>query len=67
MFWFLGLMVAIVEMVYRAIYGPKTTETPRKEHPSPPIRTHKPEVLWGDPLTDEEWQMIQDSDQTWWN
>jgi len=76
MFRLLTLVVAIGASVYRALYGSpqkssfvQTTCQPLCERAkTPPCRTQaKPEVLFGDPLTDEEWELFQRSEAMCWN
>lgn len=80
MFRFLAALVVIGVAIYKTLYGgDEAEEAPLPQHTEQPvgisvpvmvIRTQappKPEVLWGDPLTDEEWSMIQNADHGYLN
>lgn len=82
MFRLLTVLVAVGVAIYKTLYGyghDKTKETPPSQRTEQPlgvsipvvvIRTQlapKPEVLWGEPLTEEEWSMLQKTDRTYLN
>jgi hypothetical protein len=80
MFRLLTVLVTIGVAIYKTLYGnDKTKETHPPQTTQQPLgvsipvviirkqQVAKPEVLWGDPLTDEEWSMIQNSDRTYLN
>jgi hypothetical protein len=55
--------------VYKAVYGsfkqgglqPQTTGQPIKGNKQAPLPMVKPVVILGEPLTDEEWEMLKNA------
>jgi hypothetical protein len=74
------MLVATGVAIYKTLYGNnKAKETPPPQHTEQPIEVsipvvvfqtqpiQKPEVLWGESLTDEEWSMVQNADHRYLN
>jgi hypothetical protein len=68
MFRFITIVLALGIAVYKAVYGgnkqegpsPQTTNQPIvKKKGNEPLPRPKPDVIFGEPLTDEEWEMIK--------
>jgi hypothetical protein len=70
MFRLIGFVLALGIAVYKTVYGgnkkdqpqPQTTNQPMGKKPAvKPLPLPKPEVILGEPLTDEEWELIKQS------
>jgi len=80
MFRFLTALVIVGVAIYKTLYGiNKAKEPPPPQRTEQPIGAAatvlatktktplKPEVLWGETLTDEEWSMVQNADHRYLN
>jgi len=80
MFRFLTALVIVGVAIYKTLYGiNKAKEPPPPQRTEQPIEVsipvvviqtqslQKPEVLWGETLTDEEWSMMQNADHRYLN
>lgn len=65
MYRFIVIAIAALGMAaYKSVYGQKKVKNPSVQTTHQPVvpvlpKANKPEVVFGEPLTDEEWTWIQ--------